>query len=269
MSGREWPLGRLAEQLGAELRGESRPGRSGDRPARRWPGRENLSFLANRRYLRDLRDTRASAVIVGPGDADVSPTAVLVLSNPYLGYARAAALMAEIPVVAPGIDPSAVVDPDADVSTEASVGPLAVVGSGARIGARTQIGPGSVVGPEAVVGAETRLVANVTVCRGVRIGARCLLHPGSVIGADGFGLANDRGTWVKIPQLGSVRIGEEVEVGANTTIDRGHFRTPWSATESRSTTRSRLRTTWSSARTPPLPAASQLRAASGSGAMYH
>ena len=220
MSGREWPLGRLAEQLGAELRGDP------DRVVRAIAplgvaGEGDLSFLANRRYLRDLRDTRASAVIVGPGDADVSPTAVLVLSNPYLGYARAAALMAETPVVAPGIDPSAVVDPGADVSAEASVGPLAVVGSGASIGARTRLGPGSVVGPEAVVGADTRLVANVTVCRGVRIGARCLLHPGSVIGADGFGLANDRGTWVKIPQLGSVRIGDEVEVGANTTIDRG------------------------------------------------
>ena len=220
MGGREWPLGRLAERIGAELHGD---------PARvvraiaplGAAGRGDLSFLANRRYLKDLRTTRASAVILGPGDADVSPTAVLVLPNPYLGYARAAALMADPPAVAPGIHPSAVVDPAADVSPEASIGPLAVVGSGVRVGARARIGPGSVVRPGAVVGSETRLVANVTICRGVQIGARCLFHPGAVVGADGFGLANDQGTWVKIPQFGSVRLGDDVEVGANTTIDRG------------------------------------------------
>ena len=220
MGGREWPLGRLAERLGAELRGDP------DRVVRAIAplgvaGEGDLSFLANRRYLNDLRTTRASAVILGPGDVDASPTAVLVLSNPYLGYAHAADLMADFPPAVPGIHPSAVVDPRADVSPEASIGPLAVIGSGARVGAGARVGPGSVVGPGAVVGDETRLVAKVTICRGVRIGARCLLHPGAVVGADGFGLANDRGTWVKIPQLGSVLLGDDVEVGANTTIDRG------------------------------------------------
>ena len=220
MGGKEWPLGRLAERLGAELRGN--PDRVVRALAPLGAAREgDLSFLANRRYLRELRTTRASAVIVGPGDVDASPTAVLVLPDPYLGYAHAAALMAEPPAVEPGIHPSAIVDPAADVSSRASIGPLAVIGSGAVIGARTRIGPGSVVGPEAVVGDDTRLVANVTICRGVRVGERCLLHPGAVVGADGFGLANDRGRWVKIPQLGSVRLGDEVEVGANTTIDRG------------------------------------------------
>ena len=220
MGGREWPLGRLAERLGAELRGDP------DRVVRAIAplgaaGKGDLSFLANRRYLKDLRTTRASAVILGPGDADASPTASLVLPNPYLGYARAAALMAAHPEVQPGTHPSAVVDRTAEVSSEAGVGPLAVVGSGARIGAGARIGPGSVVGPDAVVGDGTCLVANVTVCRGARIGSRCLLHPGAVIGADGFGLANDAGKWVKIEQLGSVRLGDEVEIGANTTIDRG------------------------------------------------
>lgn len=220
MGGREWPLGRLAERLGAELRGDP------DRVVRAIAplgaaGEGDLSFLSNRRYVKDLRTTRASAVILGPGDAGASPTAALVLPDPYLGYARAAALMDVPPAVAAGVHPSAVVDPAADVSPEASVGPLAVVGSGARVDAGARIGPGSVVGPEAAVGAGTRLVANVTICRGVRIGARCLLHPGSVVGADGFGLANDQGAWVKIPQFGSVRLGDDVEVGANTTIDRG------------------------------------------------
>ena len=220
MGGREWPLGSLAERLGAELRGD--PDRVVRALAPLGAAEEgDLSFLANRRYLKDLRVTRASAVILGPGDVDASPTAVLVLPNPYLGYARAAALMDDPPAVAPGVHPSAVVDPAADVSPEAGIGPLAVVGSGARVGAGAWIGPGSVVGPEADIGGGTRLVANVTVCRGGRVGARCLLHPGSVVGADGFGLANDQGAWVKIPQLGSVRLGDDVEVGANTTIDRG------------------------------------------------
>ena len=220
MGGKEWPLGRLAERLGAELRGDP------DRIVRALAplgvaGEGDLSFLSNRRYLRDLRTTRASAVIVGPGDVDASPTAVLVLPNPYLGYARAAALMADPLAIVPGVHPSAVVDSTAVVSAEASIGPHAVIGRGVRIGARARVGPGSVIGPEAFVGDDTRLVANVTVCREVRIGARCLLHPGVVVGADGFGLANDEGRWVKIPQLGSVRLGDEVEVGANTTIDRG------------------------------------------------
>ena len=220
MGGKEWPLGWLAERLGAELRGD--PKRVVRAIAPLGMAREgDLSFLANRRYLRDLRTTRASAVIVGPGDVDESPTAVLVLPNPYLGYARAAAVMAEPRAAEAGIHPSAVVDSAADVAPDASVGPLAVIGSGAVIGARARIGSGSVVEPDAIIGDDVRLVANVTICQGVRIGARCLLHPGVVLGADGFGLANDRGTWVKIPQLGSVRLGADVEIGANTTIDRG------------------------------------------------
>ena len=220
MGGREWSLGWLAEQLGAELLGDSKRVVRAIAPL--CMAREgDLSFLANRRYLRDLRVTRASAVIVGPGDVDESPTAVLVLPNPYLGYARAAALMAEPRAVEAGIHPSAVVDPAADVAPDASVGPLAVISSGAIVGARSRIGPGSIVEPDAIIGDDVRLVANVTICQGVRIGARCLLHPGVVLGADGFGLANDRGTWVKIPQLGNVRLGADVEIGANTTIDRG------------------------------------------------
>ena len=202
MSGTKWALGRLAERLGAELRGDP------DRVVRAIAplaaaGEGDLSFLANRRYLKDLQTTGASAVILGPGDVDSSPTAVLVLSNPYLGYAQAAALMAEPPAFSPGVHPSAVVDPAADVSPEASVGPLAFVASGARIGARVRIGPGSVVGPDAVVGDDSRLIANVTVCRDVRIGARCLLHPGAVVGADGFGLANDGGSGSRSPSSGA------------------------------------------------------------------
>lgn len=220
MGGKEWPLGRLAEHLGAQLQGD---------PARvvraiaplGTAGEGDLSFLANRRYLRELRSTRASAVIVAPGDVDACPTAALVLPDPYLGYAHAASLMAEPMAGEAGVHPSAVVDPTAELAPSAGVGPLAVVGPGAAIGPRAWVGPGSVVEAEAAIGDDTRLVANVTVRRGVRIGARGLVHPGAVIGSDGFGLASDRGEWVKIPQLGSVRIGADVEIGANTTIDRG------------------------------------------------
>ena len=220
MGGREWPLGRLAEHLGARLRGDPERTVRAIAPLGS-AGEGDLSFLANRRYLSDLRVTGASAVIVSPGDVEACPTAAVVLDNPYLGYARAAALMTEPPTAEPGVHPRAVVDPAAELSPDASIGPLAVVGPGARVGARVRVGPGSVVGTGAVIGPDSRLAANVTICRGVRIGARGMVHPGVVIGADGFGLAQDAGEWIKIPQLGSVRIGDDVEIGANTTIDRG------------------------------------------------
>jgi UDP-3-O-[3-hydroxymyristoyl] glucosamine N-acyltransferase len=120
-----------------------------------------------------------------------------------------------------GRHPSAVIEADAAVDPTAWIGPNAYVGAGAKIGARAQIGPNSVVFAQAVVGAATRLVAHVTLCAGARIGERCLLHPGVVIGADGFGHAPDQDGFVKIPQVGSVRIGDDVEIGANSTIDRG------------------------------------------------
>jgi len=136
MAGKAWPLGELADRIGAELRGDPERVVRAIAPLGS-AGEGDLSFLANRRYLRDLRSTRASAVIVGPGDVDASPTDVLVLPNPYLGYARAAALMATPAAVGPGVHPSAVVDPSADVSPTASIGPLAVIGSGATASDKT------------------------------------------------------------------------------------------------------------------------------------
>lgn len=215
-----WPLGELARRLGAELRGDPERVVCAIAPLGA-AGEKDLSFLSNRRYLSELGSTAAAAVIVSPRDAGACPVAALVVDDPYLGYARAAAVMTGPAAVEPGVHPSAVVDPGAELSPEASVGPLVFVGARARIGARVRLGPGCVVEEDAAVGDDTRLATNVTVCRGVRIGARCLVHPGAVIGADGFGLANDGGAWVKIPQAGSVRIGDDVEIGANTTVDRG------------------------------------------------
>jgi len=159
--------------------------------------------------------------VLDAASAAECPVAALVAGNPYATYARIAQLLHPAAPVAGGRHPSAVVEAGAQVDASAYVGALAHVAAGATIGARAFVGPGSLVLAGARVGADTRLVARVTLCEGVRIGERCLLHPGCVIGADGFGQAPDAGAYVKVPQLGSVVLGADVEVGANTTIDRG------------------------------------------------
>ena len=213
-------LGALGEALGAELRGDvntqiERVATLGT------AGSGAVSFLSNRRYRPQLRNTRASAVILSQEFAAECPVPVLVMDNPYLGYARAAALLNPRPPDPRGIHERAVVASDARVHEESWVDAGAVVQAGVRIAARAFIGPGCVVGEGVTVGEDTRLVANVTLCQGVVLGCRVIVHPGVVIGADGFGIANHEGIWEKVPQLGSVRIGDDVEIGANTTIDRG------------------------------------------------
>ncbi len=213
-------LADLAVAIGAELRGD--PERRVERVATLEAADPRaVSFLANRQYRRQLSFTRAGAVILSAQDAPACPTATLVMGNPYLGYARVAALLAGAPVSRRGVHPGAWVSDEARVHESAWVGPQAVVEAGAVVGPEAFVGPGCVVAEGAVVGAGTRLVANVTIGHGVRLGERVLVHPGAVLGADGFGFANDGGRWVKIPQLGSVVIGDDVEIGANTTIDRG------------------------------------------------
>jgi UDP-3-O-[3-hydroxymyristoyl] glucosamine N-acyltransferase len=180
-----------------------------------------LAFLANPRYRRFLSQTRAGAVVLDPKSADECPVAALISKNPYATYARIATLLHPAPAAVPGRHATASVDPGADVDASASIGAHVVIGARARIGARCAIGPGCVIQDDVSIGADTRLVANVTLCHSIAIGERCLLHPGVVIGADGFGLAPAEGEWLKVPQVGSVVIGNDVEVGANTTIDRG------------------------------------------------
>jgi UDP-3-O-[3-hydroxymyristoyl] glucosamine N-acyltransferase len=213
-------LGELAAAIGAELRGD--PERVVERIAT-LQGADSgaVSFLANRRYRRLLSATRAAAVILSDKDAAACPTATLVMANPYLGYARAASLLNPPRPMPRGVHATAWVSEGARVHETAFVGPHAVIESGAEVGPDAVVGPGCVVGEGASLGAGTRLVANVTICHGVRLGQRVLVHPGAVIGADGFGLANDGGVWVKIPQLGTVVVGDDAEIGANTTIDRG------------------------------------------------
>jgi len=213
-------LGELAARFGLELHGD--PQLRVSRVATLSQATDGaLSFYANSRYKKHLAATRATAVVIGPGDVSMCPVAALVSPNPYLAYARIASLMHPPAAPAAGIHPSAVVAATANVAASASIGPMCVIEEGAVVGERARIGPGCVVLAGARIGDDTRLMPRVTVYPSVSIGRRCLLHSGAVIGADGFGFAPDHGSWFKVPQLGSVRIGDDVEIGANTTIDRG------------------------------------------------
>jgi UDP-3-O-[3-hydroxymyristoyl] glucosamine N-acyltransferase len=216
----DYSLGELAVKYGLELRGDPTL-RVGHVATLSQAVAGSLSFLANSRYRKHLGSTRATAVVVGPNDADACPVAALVSPNPYLAYARIASLLHPVVARAPGIDQSAVVAESARVAPSAAVGPLCVIEAGVEIGERVQVGAGCMILAGTRIGADTRLMPRVTVYADVVIGDRCLLHSGAVIGADGFGFAPDRGAWVKVPQVGSVRIGNDVEIGANTTIDRG------------------------------------------------
>jgi UDP-3-O-[3-hydroxymyristoyl] glucosamine N-acyltransferase len=213
-------LADLAVRFGCELRGD--PDTVIERVATLADAAEgSIAFLANPRYRRHLATTRASAVVLDAAAAPACPVAALVTRNPYATYARIAQLLHPAPAVVPGRHPSAVIEAGAEIDPTAWIGPHAYVAAGARVGPRASVGPGSVLLEGATVGADSRLVAQVTLCAGVRVGLRCLLHPGAVIGADGFGQAPDAGAYVKVPQLGSVVVGDDVEIGANTTIDRG------------------------------------------------
>lgn len=213
-------LGELAVRFGCELRGD--PDTRIDGVAPLAAGREHaLSFLANPRYARALAATRAAAVVVDSASAAASPVPCLVSNNPYATYARIAAYLFPPVPVAPGIHPSAVVDRTARIDPTAHVGACAVIEAGAQLGARSFVGPHCFVGAGVILGEDVRLVARVSLGERVLLGSRIVIHPGAVLGADGFGFAPDRGTFVKVPQLGGVRIGDDVEIGANTTIDRG------------------------------------------------
>lgn len=183
-----------------------------------------IAFLAKKSYRKYLNETRASAVILSEEMLPACRVSALVSDNPYLAYARIATFMFPQPKSGAGAHPSAVVDPTACVHESAWIGPCSVVEAGTEIGAEVHIGPGCQIGRSCRLGVGSRLVARVTLCHDTVIGERVLIHPGAVIGSDGFGLANDKGVWEKVPQLGSVRIEDDVEIGANTTIDRGALR---------------------------------------------
>ncbi len=212
-------LGALAVQFGCQLRGD--PGIVISAVGTLDGGASQLGFVASAAYRHALRATQLAAVIVAPALVADCPTAALVHPNPHATFARIAALLHPPAPLAPGVHATALVHPTAQVDASCEIGAFCVIAAGAVIGPRCRVGPHGLIGADARLGADTCLLERVTVCAGSVIGARCMLHPGAVIGADGFGNARDNGHWVAVPQLGSVRLGDDVAIGANTTIDRG------------------------------------------------
>ncbi|HUW26119.1 MAG TPA: UDP-3-O-(3-hydroxymyristoyl)glucosamine N-acyltransferase [Gallionella sp.] len=180
-----------------------------------------ISFLTNSKYRAQLTNTRAGAVILGEADADLTGLPRIISDNPYACFARVSALLNPLPEARPGVHPSAVIGAGAKIAATASVAATAVIGAGATIGAFSVIGEGCCIGAEVVIGSRARLYPRVVIYRGCVIGDNLIAHSGAVIGSDGFGIAMDEGRWIKIQQIGRVVIGNDVEIGANTTIDRG------------------------------------------------
>ncbi|CAN5537851.1 UDP-3-O-(3-hydroxymyristoyl)glucosamine N-acyltransferase [soil metagenome] len=214
----------LASQVGAELSGDASIGIDRIGPLET-ASPSTISFLANPRYQSQLALSRAACVIVAPAlrDAAIARGAAIIAPDPYHAYAVLSQWWANRvrPREHAGVHPSAVIDPAASVHASATIGPLAVIEAGATIAEGVTIGPHSVVGRGASIGAHTRLGAGVNFGYDCSIGANGIVHGGVVVGADGFGFAPHQGRWEKIEQLGAVRIGNDVEIGANTCIDRG------------------------------------------------
>ena len=184
-------------------------------------GPNDIAFLSNAKYRSLLPDTRAGAVILGVQDQDATPLPRIITSNPYAYMAKVSAFFHPVARPEPGIDSTAVVEATATIASDASIGPHAVIAKHASIGARVVIGAGCYVGADVEIGADTFLYPGVVIYAACKLGARGILHSGVVIGADGFGIAQEHGRWHKVPQVGRVVIGDDVEIGANTTVDRG------------------------------------------------
>ena len=213
-------LGELAVRFGCELRGDPEARvehvatlANADATA--------LAFLANPRYRSQLATTRAAAVVLNPEAAAECPKPALLAANPYATYARIAAVLHPSAAAPAGVHPTAVVAASARIHPGAHVGAFCTIGERSELAERCVVGPHCVLEEDVKLAADVRLAVRVTVHRGVEIGARSVLQSGVVVGGDGFGYAPDRGAWVKVPQLGAVRIGADVEIGCNTTIDRG------------------------------------------------
>jgi len=190
-------------------------------------GPDQLSFLANIRYRRQAVEARAGAIVLSAADASAlfpqgrDQGALVCCANPYAWFALAAQQLFPAESVVPGVHADARVAPTAQIDASARIDAFAVIGDGVRIGPGAWIGSGSHIGKDAIIGGATRLFSGVHVYHGCTIGVRCIVHSGAVIGADGFGFAPLGGRYIKIPQTGVVCIGDDVEIGANTTIDRG------------------------------------------------
>ncbi|XQA73677.1 UDP-3-O-(3-hydroxymyristoyl)glucosamine N-acyltransferase [Xanthomonas sacchari] len=210
----------IAERFGLQVHGDGSVAVHGVATlAQAGPGQ--LSFLANPRYRAQLADSTAAIVVLRADDAEAAPGTALIARDPYVAFAKIAALFDVAPLRPPGIHPSASIDPSAQIAASAHIGAFVSIGARSVVGEGCVIGPGCVIGEDCQVGAGSELIARVTLVTRVRLGQRVRVHPGAVLGADGFGLAMDAGRWIKVPQLGGVRIGDDCEIGANTCVDRG------------------------------------------------
>ncbi len=214
-------LSQLATQIGARLVGTSSDLSIVGIATLKTAKENEVSFFTNHLYRNDLVKTHAAAIIIADKDSHYCTSPMLIMSNPYVGYAKAVNLLNPPKPIEIGIHPTAWLSPTAQVDARVSIGAHAVIEADTVIHQDVSIGAGCVIGKNVAIDEGCRLMANVTICADSQLGKRVLIHPGAVIGADGFGLANDNGVWIKIPQLGCVVIGDDVEIGANTTIDRG------------------------------------------------
>jgi UDP-3-O-[3-hydroxymyristoyl] glucosamine N-acyltransferase len=215
-----YSLGELAERFGCDLHGDPACRIRAVAPLAR-AGDGEISFLNNPRFRAQLAGTRAAAVILAPQYRAECPVNALVTDRPYVVYAQVAQLLHPGPALVSGIHPTAVIGNGCSIDASSSIGACTVIGDGVRIAGDVGVGAGCVIGDRVEIGAGSRLSANVTIHHDVLIGRRARIQSGVVIGEDGFGYANEGGAWIRIPQLGRVLIGDDVGIGANTTIDRG------------------------------------------------
>lgn len=217
---KQYTLMELTQGLDVTIKGDPHCMITGVSPIQQ-AGSGQITFLTNSLYRKHLAETKASAVILSEADsADCSVNAI-VSRNPYFTYAKIASYFDHQPAAMSGIHPTAVIGNHAQIDPSASIGANCVIGNQVIISANAVIGPGCVIGDASEIGEETRLDANVTLYHNIKIGKRTRISSGVVIGSDGFGFANQKGVWHKVPQLGTVEIGDDVDVGANTSIDRG------------------------------------------------
>jgi UDP-3-O-[3-hydroxymyristoyl] glucosamine N-acyltransferase len=215
-----YSLWEIAAQLGGEVLGDGEVAVSRMASlASAKPG--DLSFLSDTKYRSLLSSTEASAVVIGTDARDATSLPRIVTENPYAYFARVSSLLNPMTIAEPGIHATAVIDASASVPASASIAAHCHIGRHVQIGESVVIGPGSVIGDHVSIGNGSVLHANVTIYAGCELGSDCVLSSGVVIGADGFGYAEEHGKWVKIPQVGRVIIGNAVEIGANTSVDRG------------------------------------------------
>ena len=218
---RRLTLGQLSEITGAELRGDADCIIQGVAPLDRAQSGQ-LAFLHTQRFQHYLANTQASVVILTPEVCADYTGNVLMTDNPLIAYAKAATALSEDTLSRPEIHPSAVIALSAQIAPHVTIGANVVIGARTVVAEHVSIGPNTVIGADCVLGPGARLQANVTLVASVQLGSNCIIHSGAVLGSDGFGfVADPAGHGVKIPQLGGVRLGDEVEIGANTTIDCG------------------------------------------------